>query len=196
MTGARRQTAALIARAATAVSVHVRRGDYVSDPAAQSFHGTCSPEWYAAVMKEMVARVEAPAFFIFSDDPQWARSNLPAYEGMHFIDPQSDRRDFEDMHLMSLCCHHIIANSSFSWWGAWLNPSPDKQVIAPARWFNQGHNDTQDLLPAPPGQSSDGNNGIPCQRVVAGAQWRRVFVAGGEIHSWPVAGRFRAIDPR
>lgn len=135
-------------RERVAVSVHVRRGDYVSNPAAAAYHGTCSPHWYAQAMARMATLVGDPAFFVFSDDPIWARANLAVPADTEFVEPQADGRDFEDMHLMASCRHHIIANSSFSWWGAWLNPVPDKQVIAPARWFAGADHDTTDLLPA------------------------------------------------
>ena len=134
-------------QASTAVSVHVRRGDYVTNPSAAVVHGTCSPHWYAQAMTRMAERVANPKFFVFSDDADWARDNLPNPDGTVFVRQQADGRDHQDMHLMANCRHHIIANSSFSWWGAWLNPRQDKQVIAPAKWFNQSANDTCDLIP-------------------------------------------------
>lgn len=133
--------------AANSVSVHVRRGDYVSDAATNEYHGTCSPAWYEQAMSAMAERVEKPAFFVFSDDPAWARDNLPKRWPIVFIDPQPAGREAADMHLMAACRHHIIANSSFSWWGAWLDPRSDKQVIAPQRWFNKAAKDTRDLIP-------------------------------------------------
>lgn len=142
----RQAIAANIAKT-NAISVHVRRGDYVSNATTQAFHGTCSPEWYDTTMSKMATEVNSPTFFIFSDDPDWARKNLPVNWPCNFIEPQNDGRDHEDMHLMSLCQHHIIANSSFSWWGAWLNPDPNKRVFAPAQWFANAANDTRDLLP-------------------------------------------------
>lgn len=143
---ARHVIAGMIANENT-VSVHVRRGDYVSNAAAHAYHGVCAPEWYGRAMRAMGTTVANPTFFIFSDDPEWARANLSAQWPCVFVEPQADGRDFEDMHLMASCRHHIIANSSFSWWGAWLNPRPNKRVIAPARWFNGAGHDTRDLLP-------------------------------------------------
>jgi hypothetical protein len=130
-----------------AISVHVRRGDYVTSAKYNAVHGTCSPQWYQLAMEKMAQDVAEPAFFIFSDDPEWARANLPTQWEAHFVEPQNDKRDFEDMHLMSRCQHHIIANSSFSWWGAWLNGSKTKRVIAPAKWFATAQHDTTDLIP-------------------------------------------------
>jgi hypothetical protein len=130
------------------VSVHVRRGDYVASPSTLALYGTCSPEWYERAMAAVAEALGAPHFFVFSDDPEWARINLPARWPRHFIDPNHDGRDFEDMHLMSQCSHHIIANSTFSWWGAWLNPHRNKIVVAPARWFASSPLDTQDMVPA------------------------------------------------
>jgi hypothetical protein len=94
------------------------------------------PEWYEAAMTYIETRIENPRFFVFSDDPDWARANLSCSDRpIQFIDPQLDKRDCEDLQLMSRCAHHIIANSSFSWWGAWLNPSPSKIVVAPKLWY-------------------------------------------------------------
>ncbi|MBC2770605.1 alpha-1,2-fucosyltransferase [Pusillimonas minor] len=147
MTAVRQETAARI-KGVNAVSVHVRRGDYVANAHTQAFHGLCSPSWYEAAMQEMALHVDQPYFFVFSDDTGWSRENIRSEWPMHFIEVQPDGRDFEDMHLISLCQHHIIANSSFSWWGAWLNQKPGKRVIAPAKWFNQAAHDTRDLLPS------------------------------------------------
>ena len=143
----RRVLASRIVAAGAAVSVHVRRGDYASDPATLAYHGTCAPDWYGRVMDRMAEGLDRPSFFVFSDDPAWARANLPQRGEMVFVDLQPDGRDFEDMHLMASCSYHITANSSFSWWGAWLNPNPAKRVIGPARWFNQGPSNTDDLIP-------------------------------------------------
>jgi hypothetical protein len=146
MTVVRQETAARIT-GANAISVHVRRGDYAVNPHTQAFHGLCPTSWYEEAMKRMAQTVEQPHFFVFSDDPAWSDANIHSDWPIHFIQPQADGRDFEDMHLLSLCQHHIIANSSFSWWGAWLNQKPGKRVIAPAKWFNQATHDTRDLLP-------------------------------------------------
>ena len=130
-----------------AVSVHVRRGDYVSNPRANATHGTCEPDWYEAAMAQMTERLQEPDFFIFSDDIAWSRENLPSYPSMTFVQPQNDGKDVQDIHLMASCRAHITANSSFSWWGAWLNPRSDKHVIAPAQWFKARDLDARDVVP-------------------------------------------------
>lgn len=131
----------------TAVSLHVRRGDYASDPRTHATHGLCPLDYYHAAMRHVTECVEKPEFFVFSDDIAWARSNLDISFPVHYIDHNRAEESYNDMRLMSLCQHHILANSSFSWWGAWLNPRPDKVVVAPARWFANGNRSVDDLLP-------------------------------------------------
>lgn len=117
-----------------AVSVHLRRGDYVTDPQTRAYHGVCAPDYYDQAIKIMKKRLSAPTFFIFSDDPEYVRKNFSGPEFILVSAPGIS--DPEDLLLMSSCRHHIIANSSFSWWGAWLNPQPGKIVVAPEKWFN------------------------------------------------------------
>jgi Glycosyl transferase family 11 len=133
--------------AVNAVSLHVRRGDYVSDPTTNRYHGTCSPDYYRHAVDFVASRVEAPHLFVFSDDQQWTRANLRFSVPMTFVDANPPDCGYRDMRLMARCRHHIVANSSFSWWGAWLNPSREKIVVAPRRWFGTSSNDTSDLLP-------------------------------------------------
>lgn len=129
-----------------AVSLHVRRGDYVSDSKTLAVHGLCSPGYYSAAMDYLSERIDSPFFFVFSDDVCWARENLRMNFPCRFVDHNHGARSFVDMHLMSMCKHHIIANSSFSWWGAWLNPSRGKIVVAPRQWF-ANDTPTSDLIP-------------------------------------------------
>lgn len=128
------------------VSLHVRRGDYVINPQATSVHGLCSIEYYQMAIKYISERVHLPNLYIFSDDIAWVKNNLKIDFPHHYINHNHGAESFNDMRLMSFCKHHIIANSSFSWWGAWLNPSADKIVVAPQRWFANDNN-TQDLIP-------------------------------------------------
>lgn len=131
-----------------AVSVHVRRGDYASDSKTLATHGVCRPEYYFTAIESVCRRVPGVRLFAFSDDPEWvAETLLPRYPGLTVVDHNQGLTSYNDMRLMSLCHHHIVANSSFSWWGAWLNPNPDKIVIAPQNWFANGI-DARDLVPA------------------------------------------------
>ena len=130
-----------------AVSLHVRRGDYVNNFKTNATHGVCSVEYYRAGIQYISEKVKCPYFFIFSDDIAWVKDNLQLKMACQYVDHNPGALSFNDMRLMSLCQHHIIANSSFSWWGAWLNSNPDKIVIAPKKWFTNGRN-TSDLIPA------------------------------------------------
>jgi hypothetical protein len=130
-----------------AVSLHVRRGDYISDPFIAKEIGTCSLEYYRAAIELIAQRLETPTYFVFSDDPEWTRQNLPVPEPRHFISHNFGKADREDMRLMSACKHFIIANSTFSWWGAWLATNPEKIVTAPRRWFANPSYSDKDIVP-------------------------------------------------
>ena len=124
-----------IAAAPHPVSIHVRRGDYVSSSRTASHHGVLGLDYYRTALDRVVDRLARPQFFVFSDDIAWARANLPVPGDAVFVGHNTTLDSHFDMHLMSRCRHHVIANSSFSWWAAWLNADPDKIVIAPSRWF-------------------------------------------------------------
>lgn len=130
-----------------AVSLHIRRGDYVSDPETTAYHGICSEEYYRGAVSKLENYVKNPHFFVFSDDPSWVKEKLDIRHSTTIVDFNGSEKDYEDMRLMSLCKHHIIANSSFSWWGAWLSNNPQKIVVAPKQWFNKPDIKTQDLIP-------------------------------------------------
>jgi hypothetical protein len=130
------------------ISIHVRRGDYVSNPTTTAYHGVCSAEWYQGAAKLIGGKVDKPTFFVFSDDYDWAKSNLKFDAPTTFINPSPEGQECIDMHLMALCKHNVIANSSFSWWGAWLNRNPNKIVVAPKNWFVAGPKNTNDLIPS------------------------------------------------
>lgn len=136
-------------KATDSVSLHIRRGDYVTNAQTNSVHGTCSPAYYTQAIKQIVARVAAPHFFVFSDDPEWARQNIKDPHPMTYVTHNDASKNYGDLRLMSLCKHNIIANSTFSWWGAWLNRNPDKVVVAPERWFadEEKNRQTVDLIP-------------------------------------------------
>jgi hypothetical protein len=129
------------------ISLHIRRGDYVSNSEANAQHGTCSLEYYHMAINNLKKEIEEPYIFIFSDDIEWAKQNLRTNIPMFFVEPFVEKEDTDDLRLMSLCKHHIIANSTFSWWGAWLSENPDKIVYAPKQWFKADNHDIRDLIP-------------------------------------------------
>lgn len=116
-------------------SLHVRRGDYVSNLNTFGVHGACSARYYEMAAAALSARESGLVYFVFSDDIPWARENLTFAGEKVFIDFNDPDHHYEDLRLMSLCRHHITANSTFSWWGAWLG-AEDGVTITPARWFN------------------------------------------------------------
>ena len=130
-------------------SIHVRRGDYVLDPKASCVHGTCSVEYYRAAAIELANRIsEPPTFFVFSDDVRWVKENLHLPFTTHYLNHNDDCHNYEDLRLMAACNHHIIANSSFSWWGAWLGYNQHRIVIAPKIWFRDPARINESLVPA------------------------------------------------
>jgi hypothetical protein len=133
---------------AESVSLHVRRGDYVADDKARMLHGCCDIDYYRRAVERIATSVKDPVFFVFSDDPEWSRQTLRlSFETVHVTHTRG-MSAAADLQLMSLCRHNILANSTFSWWGAWLNRNPGRLVVAPARWFARDDIDTRDLLPA------------------------------------------------
>lgn len=130
------------------ISIHVRRGDYVSNQHLNEVHGTCSPAYYQAAISLITNQVENPTLYVFSDEPEWVAQNMLFDYPVTYISHNTGANSFEDMRLMSLCTHNIIANSSFSWWGAWLNSNPHKLVVAPQRWMQSNIVDTTDLIPS------------------------------------------------
>ncbi len=146
LSGRNQEIAARIADC-NAASMHVRRGDYVSNPTFSQAHGICSPDYYRAAARRIADSNPRPHFFVFSDEPEWVAENLRLDHPMTVVTGNDARHNYEDLRLMILCRHHVIANSSFSWWGAWLDANPEKTVIAPARWFANDEHDTRDLFP-------------------------------------------------
>ena len=131
------------------VSVHVRRGDYVSNSKTSRIYGACPVEYYQAAAQLLAKQAGMPLrFWVFSDDPEWAAANIGFPFDTRYVTHRAEDHPAEDLRMMSACRDHIIANSTFSWWGAWLNPSPDKIVVAPKRWFNDPGKNDQDLVPA------------------------------------------------
>lgn len=115
------------------VSVHIRRGDYVDNVHTNNVHGVCGIEYYKNAVHLLNKKRPGLVFFIFSDDIDWCKNNLEFIENIVYVD--NTQSAIEDLELMKHCSHNIIANSTFSWWGAWLNQNPRKIVVAPKYWF-------------------------------------------------------------
>ncbi len=128
-----------------AISVHIRRGDYFKS----AKNDLLSNHYYLLAMDYMASKVKNPYFYIFSDDTEWVKNNLKVQYNHIVVENNRGGVAANDMRLMSLCKHHIIANSTFSWWGAWLNENPNKMVIAPRVWLTnkQAYEDTKDVVP-------------------------------------------------
>ena len=133
-----------LARSAGSVGLHVRRGDFVSLNDAAQVHGLCSVDYYRRAISLVRNRCPECHFLVFSDDPEWARAELPLDPSAVFV-TGNEQRPEQDLALMSACKHHIIANSSFSWWAGWLGYSPDQIVIAPSPWYASAKLDARDL---------------------------------------------------
>lgn len=138
--------AAEIDAAQTPVAVHVRRGDYLKDEQSVARFGVLGTDYYQAARAALEARLpaggKAPTYFLFSDEIERATKELQDWPGLR---PVAGFSGHEDLRLMSLCRHFIIANSTFSWWGAWLGAAPDKQVVGPRRWFGPAHPWPEDI---------------------------------------------------
>lgn len=132
---------------ATSVAVHVRRGDYVTNPAAAGFHGTCDLNYYSAALGHLASELGDFRAFVFTDDPTWARENLNFDVETTVLPGPGARPDHEDLWLMAACHSFVIANSSFSWWGAWLGEQDGKRVVAPKRWFTDPARESDSLVP-------------------------------------------------
>ena len=143
--GRNAEIAAEIAACPNPVSIHVRRGDYLAGGNA-AIYASLGRSYYQQAVQEISNRVEHPRFFCFSDDPQAARTELNLPADTRFVD-HNGNAGHEDLRLMTLCRHHIIANSTFSWWGAWLAGSPEQIVIAPRKWWIHPDYDDRDIIP-------------------------------------------------
>jgi hypothetical protein len=129
------------------VSIHFRRGDYLSNANAAKFHGVMSLDYYLNAVQIINSKLVNPEFFVFSDEPEWVKENFKLDFPVHYIDFNKGKEAVFDLALMSNCKHNIIANSSFSWWGAWLNNNSEKMVIAPKKWFSDASADCKDIVP-------------------------------------------------
>lgn len=119
----------------TTVSIHIRRGDYVTDKSARKYIGLCGIDYYINAMQYIEKNIDNPHYLVFSDDIQWVKKHL-CFSAPHiYVADVVPLEDYEELLLMSRCKHNIIANSTFSWWGAWLNQNENKKVVAPQKWF-------------------------------------------------------------
>ena len=133
--------------ASESVAVHIRRGDYVSDPWANQNLGTCSIEYYQKACEYILAKHINAKFFLFTDDPDFVKTNFGFLSNATIVS-DNRRTDIDELNLLHLCKHFIIANSSFSWWGAWLSQNQEKTVIAPKQWYkNQEANERCKIVP-------------------------------------------------
>lgn len=128
------------------VMIHVRRGDYVTDAKTMATHGICTLDYYNRSIKFMYQSVVQPKFIVFSDDIEWSRQNLGLEKNAIYVEGNVQSPEV-DIYLMTQCRHHIIANSSFSWWGSWLNRQPGKLTIAPKNWFATDKLCADELVP-------------------------------------------------
>lgn len=117
------------------VSIHIRRGDYTANKETLHYHGVCPAAYYQEAIKFMHKELDQPVFFVFSDEIQTAKDLLGKQKNVYFVEENFQGNNHFDMMLMSQCRHNVIANSTFSWWGAWLNKNQNKIVIAPKIWF-------------------------------------------------------------
>ncbi len=130
------------------VALHVRRADYVQNQVTNSMHGVCSQQYYEHCVHEILGRHEGVHLFIFSDDHPWCRQHMRFACKTTHVTHNSAENAQEDIWLMNQCRHHIIANSSFSWWGAWLREEEHGEVFAPSQWFANPKMDPRWVAPA------------------------------------------------
>ncbi|MBO4699780.1 alpha-1,2-fucosyltransferase [bacterium] len=129
------------------VAVHIRRGDYANNPTTNQYHGTCSIKYYQEAAEYIVSKIPNAKFFLFTDDPDFVKANFDFLPTKTLVSDKQ-RSEIDDLNLMHLCKHCIIANSSFSWWGAWLSQNPEKIVIAPEKWYkNEEANEQCKIVP-------------------------------------------------
>jgi len=129
------------------VSLHIRRGDYVTDAGTNSVLGLCPLDYYQKCISILENELGRLNIFVFSDDPDWVKKNLQSGNNLCFVENNNVKYAFEDIYLMSICKHNIIANSSFSWWGAWLNKNKNKKVFAPNQWIRNAGSSMLDIIP-------------------------------------------------
>ncbi len=120
------------------VSIHIRRGDYASEQETKKVHGVLPISYYKKAILKMKKIIDNPVFYIFSDDLTWVHQHRRSFGQVKIMVGDSPN---EDLYAMSHCSHHIIANSTFSWWGGWLSTNPHQVVIAPKKWYASGRDE-------------------------------------------------------
>ena len=130
------------------ISIHVRRGDYLTNIAAFNVHGVCSSSYYIHAISHLKSLMKNLEFFVFSDDVVYSKLIFKGLRNITYIENNIAEHSYLDMALMSACKHNVIANSTFSWWAAWLNKNQNKVVIAPSKWFKTSKYSTTDLFPS------------------------------------------------
>ncbi|WP_026669630.1 alpha-1,2-fucosyltransferase [Butyrivibrio sp. AE3006] len=116
-------------------SIHVRRGDYLEPGTVETFGGICDDDYYKRAIDTLISKYPDVEFFIFSNDNEWYETHVSG-DRFHYVETGEEKEDVADLLLMSLCKHHILANSSFSWWSAWMNDAPEKTILVPPKWLN------------------------------------------------------------
>ena len=131
------------------ISIHIRGGDYLTNPQDKKLFGNiCTKEYYKRAIRYMQTKIQNPKFIVFTNDNTYAKSIFEKFDyNLYIVDWNKDENSYRDMHLMSQCKHNIIANSSFSWWGAWLNKNPNKSVISPSEWLNNQKINQDNIIP-------------------------------------------------
>lgn len=127
------------------ISIHFRRDDFMSEKNLRIFN-TCTPDYYHNAVSYLSGKISAPELFVFSDDIEWVKQNIKFNFPTTFVSGNG-LADYQEIILMSACKYNIIANSTYSWWGAWLNDNPQKIVITPKKWFVDPDRDEKDLIP-------------------------------------------------
>lgn len=133
-------------KSSNSVALCVRRGDFIAHQHANAIMGDTNLAYYTRGLEYIRKHVENPKIVVFCDDVAWCKENLPVPADSIFIGPLGPKWSFH-LELMSLCKHAIIANSTFYWWGAWLNANPEKIIVAPSPWYADGKGSGDDILP-------------------------------------------------
>jgi hypothetical protein len=147
LTGRAAEMAHRIDRLEDSVGIQVRRGDFVSSANGALVHGACPRSYYETAAKQILENHPKARFFVFSDDPEWCRDELELPGSVEIVSDGRAATDVIDLHLLARCRHHVISNSTFGWWGAWLGETPTGITVCPLRWLNDESMDTGNLVP-------------------------------------------------